>query len=133
MGDIMHSQQRSRGITFISFLIVLAVLGFFAYAAMRLIPIYIENDGVKKSQDLVAKEPGASSKTIEQIRGALGLKFSIQYVDDASIPPQSIQVLRQNGAATLRIAYERRVNFVGNVDLLVSFDRSVPMAGFGPG
>lgn len=129
----MHSQRRSRGITFIGFLIVLAVLGFFAYSAMRLVPIYIENDGVKKSQDLVANEPGSSAKTIEQIRGDLGLKFSIQYVDDASIPPQAIQVIRQNGAATLRIAYQRRVNFAGNVDLLVSFDRSVPMAGFGPG
>ena len=100
---------------------------------MRLVPIYVENDGVKKSQDLVAKEPGASSKTIEQIRGDLGMKFSIQYVDDASIPPQGIQVIRQNGAATLRIVYQRRINFVGNVDLLVSFDRSVPMAGFEPG
>ena len=129
----MNSQRRSRGITFIGFLIVLAVLGFFAYAAMRLVPIYVENDGVKKSQYLVAKEPGASSKTIEQIRGDLGMKFSIQYVDDASIPPQGIQVIRQNGAATLRIVYQRRINFVGNVDLLVSFDRSVPMAGFEPG
>lgn len=129
----MNSQRRSRGITFIGFLIVLAVLGFFAYSAMRLVPIYVENDGVKKSQDLVANEPGSSSKTIEQIRGDLGMKFSIQYVDDASVPPGAIQVIRQNGGSTLRIAYQRRVNFAGNVDLLVSFDRSVPMAGFGPG
>ncbi|MEO7916089.1 MAG: DUF4845 domain-containing protein [Dokdonella sp.] len=129
----MHSQRRTRGITFIGFLIVLAVMGFFAYAAMRLVPIYIENDGVKKSMDLVANEPGASQKTIEQVRGDLSLKFSIQYVDDSSIPPQSIQVIRQGGGATLRVAYQRRVNFAGNVDLLVSFDRSVPMAGFGPG
>lgn len=129
----MNSQRRSRGITFIGFLIVLIVLGFFAYSAMRLVPVYIENDGVKKSQDLVANEPGASSKTIEQIRGDLGMKFSIQYVDESSVPPGAIQVIRQNGGATLRIAYQRRVNFAGNVDLLVSFDRSVPMAGFGPG
>ncbi len=129
----MQIQKRIRGITFIGFLIVLAVFGFFAYAAMKLVPIYIENDGVKKSQDAVAKEPGASSRTVEQIRGDLSMKFSIQYVDDTTIPPQAIQVIRQGGGATLRIAYQRRVNFAGNVDLLVSFDRSVPMAGFGPG
>lgn len=129
----MQNQQRIRGITFISFLIVLAVLGFFAYSAMRLVPIYIENDGVKKSQDLVANEPGANQKTVEQVRNDLSMKFSIQYVDDTSIPPQSIQIIRQGGGATLRIAYQRRVNFAGNVDLLVSFDRSVPMAGFDPG
>lgn len=129
----MQIQKRIRGITFISFLIVLAVLGFFAYAGMKLVPIYIENDGVKKSQDLVAKEPGASSKTVEQIRSDLSVKFSIQYVEDASVPPQSIQVLKQGGGANLRIVYQRRVNFVGNVDLLVSFDRTVPMAGFDPG
>ena len=127
----MQDQRHNRGITMIGFLIVLCVLGFFAYAAMRLIPVYTEYYGVSKSMDLVAKEPGASQKTTEQIRSDLSVKFGIQYVDDSSVPPQAIQVVRQGGGATLRIAYQRRVPFISNIELLISFDRSVPLAGSG--
>lgn len=127
----MQNIRKTRGITMIGFLIVLGVLGFFAYAAMRLIPVYTEYHGVSKSMDLVAKEPGSAQKTIDQIRSDLSVKFSIQYVDDASVPPQAIQVLRQGGGATLRIAYQRRVPFLANIELLVSFDRSVVLSGAG--
>lgn len=127
----MQGIRSVRGITMIGFLIVLLVLGFFAYAAMRLIPVYVEYNGVSRSMDLVAKEAGASAKTTEQIRADLLLKFSIQYVEESSVPPQAIQVIRQGGGATLRIAYQRRIPFIANIDLLVSFDRSVPLAGLG--
>lgn len=129
----MYSIRNARGITMIGFLIVLAVMGFFAYAAMRLIPVYTEYYGVSKSMDLVAAEPGSSQKTTEQIRADLGLKFGIQYVEESSVPPQAIQVLRQGGGATLRIAYQRRVPFISNIELLISFDRSVPLSGFDNG
>lgn len=119
----------SRGITLIGFVIVLCVLGLFAYAAMRLVPVYVEYNGVSKAMDMVAKEPGASNKTLDQIRQDLGLKFSIQYVDEKSVPPSAIRVVRQGGGVTLNIAYQRRLPFIANVDLLVSFDRSVAMTG----
>lgn len=127
----MQNIRNARGITMIGFLIVLCVLGFFAYAAMRLIPVYTEYYGVSKSMDLVAKEPGSAQKTTDQIRSDLGMKFSIQYVEDSSVPPQAIQVNRQGGGAVLRIAYQRRVPFIANIELLVSFDRSVTLSGAG--
>ena len=41
------------------------------------------------------------------------------------MPPSSVQLKRESGGTTLRIAYERRVAFMYNIDLLVSFDKSV--------
>lgn len=123
----MKMQREVRGITLIGFVIVLAVLGFFAYLAMRLIPMYIEYFGVVKAMEQVRSEPGSSGKSLDEIRRNLSLKFNTQYVDDASVPPAAIQLIRQSGGSTLRIAYEKRVPFLYNLDIVGKFDKSVSL------
>jgi Tfp pilus assembly major pilin PilA len=127
----MNMQRNTRGITLIGFLIVLCVAGFFAYLAMKLLPMYIEYFGVVKAMEMVKNEPGSSQKSIEEIRRDLSAKFDTQYVDDNSVPPQAISVRREAGGATLRIAYEKRVNFMYNIDLVGVFDKSVILRNAG--
>ena len=119
----MH--RKAKGITLIGFAILLCVAGFFAYAAMRLIPAYTEYFGVVKSMDQESKEPGVAQKSLDQLRRDLQFKFSTQYVDDQNVPLSAISSVRDKGGVVLRVAYERRVPFMYNVDLLVSFDHSV--------
>jgi uncharacterized protein DUF4845 len=127
----MNMQRNNRGLTLIGFLVVLCVAGFFAYLAMRLLPIYVEYFGVVKAMETVKNEPGSAQKSIEEIRRDIMLKFNTQYVDESSVPPQAIQVKREAGGATLRIAYERRVNFMYNIDLVAVFDKSVILRNAG--
>jgi len=124
-------QRKVRGITLIGFLILLCVAGFFAYMAMRLIPMYIEYYGVVKAMEMVKNEPGSAQKSVEEIRRDLNAKFDTQYVDDNSVPPQAISVKRESGGATLRIAYEKRVNFMYNIDIVGVFDKSVILRNVG--
>jgi len=124
-------KQSQRGITFIGFILMMCVVGFFAYVAMKLVPVYSEYMGVVKSMTQLQTEPGIANKELSEIRQLLGVKFDIQYVDDAMIPPQNIQLKKQGGAASLRIFYDKRVDFVYNVDLLVSFDKTVNLSGSG--
>ena len=125
----MLTRYRNRGITLIGFLMLMAVVGFFAYMAMRLIPMYSEYMGVVKSMNLLKAEPGSRNFSPEQVRRDLSLKFNTQYVDDAAIPPESIMVERKGGNSTLRIRYERRVPFVYNLELLATFDKTVSLTG----
>lgn len=127
----MSMPRKNRGITLIGFLILLCVAGFFAYLVMRLVPVYVEYFGVVKSMEMIKNEPGAAQKSLEEIRRELSVKFDTQYVDDASIPAQGIQLKREGGSATLRIAYEKRVPFMYNIDLLISFDKSVNLTNAG--
>lgn len=123
--------RKTRGITLIGFAIMLCVGGFFAYLAMRLIPAYTEYYGVVKSMELERKEAGAANKTLEDVRRELAFKFTTQYVDERNVPPQAITLKREGGASTLRVNYERRVPFMYNIDLLVTFDKSMSMTGAG--
>jgi hypothetical protein len=124
-------QRNIRGITLIGFLVLLCVAGFFAYLAMRLVPVYVEYFGVVKAMEMVKNEPGAAQRSVEEIRRDLSLKFDTQYVDDATVPPQAIQLRREGGGATLRIAYEKRVPFMYNIDLVATFDKSVNLRNAG--
>ena len=127
----MNMQRKMMGITLIGFVIVLVVLGFFGYVAMRLIPAYTEYFGVVKAMEQERAEPGVASKSLDQVRRDLSFKFSTQYVDEANVPPQAITLKREGGASTLRVSYERRIPFMYNIELLATFDKSISLTGAG--
>jgi Tfp pilus assembly major pilin PilA len=127
----MNMRSKVKGITLIGFAIVLCVLGFFAYLAMRLVPMYVEYMGVVKTMELERKEPGVAQRSLEEIRRDMSLKFTTQYVDDASVPPTAITLKKEATGATLRVAYEKRVPFMYNIDLIGTFDRSVSLTNAG--
>ena len=127
----MNLKRKIKGITLIGFAIVLCVLGFFAYLAMRLIPMYVEYFGVVKAMEQVRSEPGSAQKSVDEIRREMSLKFDTQYVDDNSVPPAAIQLIRRGGGSTMRVAYEKRVPFIYNLDLVGKFDKSVNLSSGG--
>jgi hypothetical protein len=126
-GRVMHAKVRQNGLTLIGFAIVLAVAGFFAYGAMKLIPVYTEYFGVVKSMNSLLTLNGIETMTIEDIRRHLNVNFDLQYVDDSSIPDKNIQLVTRDGQRKLRIFYDKDLPFMYNVDLLVHFDHTVDL------
>ena len=114
-----------RGITFLSFIIVLVVVGFFAYMAMRLVPVYQEYFSVRQAMNAVAEESGPNTSPA-QIRAALARRFDISYVDN--VKPQNIRVIRDGRGTQLNIQYQRLTPFVYNIEFLVSFDETVDLS-----
>ena len=120
----MRAVSRQKGLTLIGFGIVLVVAGFFAYAAMKLVPCYTEYFGVVKSMKSLQTTPGIETMTLEEIRRKLNVSFDLQYVDDRSIPEKNIQLITKEGQRKLRIFYDKDLPFMYNVDLLVHFDHT---------
>ena len=93
----MRTYGRQKGITMIGFVMLLAVLGFFAYGFMKLYPAYAEYFGVVKSMKTLQGEAGIENATIDYIRAKLSLQYDIQYVSDQNVPPAANQQLRGHG------------------------------------
>lgn len=121
----MNTPRKTRGITLIGFLIGLAVLGFFAYMAMRLIPMYNEYLGVVKAMEQLRSEMGSRDMTIDQIRRNLDVKFDVQNIGVDAIPPGNITLKREGGVQVLHIGYERRAPFVYNLEFVGKFEKSI--------
>jgi hypothetical protein len=123
-------KSRQSGITLIGFLVILAVVGFLGYMAMRLAPSYSEYMGVEKAMTQISTA-GVDGKSLDDLRRELMFKMNFQYVDDATIAPADITLVRdkEGGATQLRVAYDKVVPFMYNIDFLLHFDKSVPLQG----
>lgn len=113
--------SKTRGVTLIGFLLVLIIVGFFTYAAMRLIPIYTEYMSVVSAMKKVASQPGAAEMTPFDVRSALAKHFDVSYVE--SVKPTDIRVNRDRNPS-INVRYEVRRQFIANIDIVVSFDHS---------
>jgi hypothetical protein len=124
----MQIQRAQQGITLLGFAVVLCVVGFFAYAAMKLIPAYSEYFGVVKSMKSLQTEAGIENMPIDQIRAKLSIQFDLQYVDEKDVPLSNVTLLTENGQRSLHVAYDRDIPFIYNVDLLVHFEKTVDLS-----
>ena len=124
----MRTQRTQHGITMIGFAIVLIVVGFFAYAAMKLIPVYTEYFGVVKSLKSLQGDAGIENMGIDEIRRKLEPIFDVQYVDETDVPLSSVTLITANGQHSLNIAYDVTKPFVYNIDLLVHFNYTVDLS-----
>ncbi|MFC4526819.1 DUF4845 domain-containing protein [Dyella halodurans] len=121
-------KSKQSGITLIGFLVVLIVVCFFGFMAMKLIPAYTEFMGVNKAMNDIATG-SMEGKTLDDVRRDLAKKMDFQYVDDATIKPKDITIKREGNAAQLHVTYDKRIPFMYNIDFLLHFEKSVALQG----
>lgn len=122
-------KSKQAGVTLIGFLLIMAIVGFFGFMAMKLLPSYSEYMGVAKAMNQIATE-GTNGKTLDDIRRELMFKMNFQYVDDSTIKPNDITIKRDSGGASnLNVVYDKKIPFMYNIDFLLHFDKSVPLKG----
>lgn len=122
----MALQRKQRGITLIGFIVILGVVGFFAYIILKLFPVYSEYYGVMQAMKAVQAEPGIAGKTPDMIRASLDRKLYISYV--TSVKPNNVRITRTGGGYLLNVKYEVRGNLVYNLDFVAVFDKTVDLA-----
>ena len=122
-------KTRQSGVTLIGFLVILLVVGFFGYMAMKLVPSYSEYMGVVKAMNGIASS-GTGGKSLDEIRRELMRQMDFQYVDDATVKPTDITISRDSGGASvLHVAYDKDIPFMYNIDFLLHFEKSVKLQG----
>lgn len=117
-------RKRQRGMTFISWLLVLGVAGFFATIALVLVPIYLEHYEVKFVLEQFGEDRELGKKSTGEIRDLMKRRLKINGVYDFNVK-DNVKVTREKGRTTVRVKYEVRRTVVGNVDVVVHFDDAV--------
>jgi hypothetical protein len=124
-------RNKQRGITFIGFLLVLAVVGFFAYIGMKLFPMYQEFYAVKTAAKGLAEEPGVGDMDPARIQMLLFRRLEIDYTDN--VKPKNVKIERIDGGWNMKISYEVRRPMIGNLDVVGNFDISQDLTRRGAG
>ena len=118
------NMRKQDGLTLLGFLIVLVVVLFFAYAAMRIVPMYLEYHALTNAMAKLEDDPYAKGMTPQKIKQSITTSLWASYASN-NIKPEHIHISKKSGGVTVRVAYEIREDFIANIDLIGSFDRSV--------
>ena len=112
-------RNRQRGLSVISTLLTVAVLGVILLSLFKLIPVYSEYTEIKNILVELAKDP---HQTEQEVRSHYQLKASVAGV--TSVKPADLFVAAGGNYLTVRAKYRREVPLVANVSLVFDFDTS---------
>ena len=116
--------RKQNGLTLIGFVIVLSIVLLFAYTAMRLVPMYLEYYALIQAMEKLEDDPMAKTMSAQKIRQSIQMSLWASYASN-NIQDQHIRISKKSDGVNVRVAYEVRKDFLGNVDLIGSFDRTV--------
>lgn len=120
----MMQRNRQLGMTFLGYAIVLAVIGFFAIMAMKLVPLYLEYQSVVRIMDGTAEENGPNTSPAA-LRSTIQKRLDVNNID--RLNARDFRVVREKGVVELSVEYEARTKFMGNLWFLLEFNHSVAL------
>ncbi|GAA4349960.1 DUF4845 domain-containing protein [Kangiella taiwanensis] len=120
---IMNRQYQD-GMTAAGWMIIMAIVLFFMYLAIKLVPAYMEYFSIKSSIQSVAEEADSNSSKSDIERLVAG-RFSVNNID--IIKAKDVEIKEITGGKALYVEYENRISLFGNVSALVEFKHEEPL------
>ena len=120
----MRSQiaRRQKGMTTLGMLILVVFVGLFAFAGIRLTPVYLNYLKVAGVLDGVYKEFDSQNASRSAIRTSISRRFDVESV--SVITARDIDVTQQDGGYLVVAKYDHTTPFISNVFFTVRFDKS---------
>jgi Tfp pilus assembly major pilin PilA len=121
-----NGMKNQRGMTLIGWVIVLALIAFFATLAMRLIPMYQEYYGVLQIMNDMEIELKNNNLSKNEVETMLSRRFNIGYIH--SVTKDDIEILRGKNSAYITkvvIDYEVRKPFIAHISLVGHFKSEI--------
>jgi len=113
-------KRKQKGMTLLGFVIVLSVVGFFAYVAMRLFPMYSEYYSVRSAMKGLANEPGIANTDPRKIQDLFFRRLYISYSEN--VKPEHVKLKRVGAGWQMDVKYEVRKELIGNLDVVGKFE-----------
>jgi type II secretory pathway pseudopilin PulG len=107
-----------RGVTLIGLIFSIAVLSGVAMLAMKIIPLFVEFDSIKKAM-ILARDGSASPA---QVRGVFDRQVLAGYI--TSVKGADLEVVKQNGELVVSVAYDKKIPLIGPASLLLEFSNT---------
>jgi hypothetical protein len=115
-------RHRQRGITFIGLLFILALVGLPVFAVIKLVPVYLNYMAVSRNMEALRTE-FKGTPDLGGIRRSLDRHWNID--DVTTLQTKDIEITKDEGVVIVHAAYDDKVSYLGNISLVVSFDKTV--------
>ncbi len=115
----MHSQK---GMSLLSWLLVLGLVAFFASAAFKVLPHYFDNMALEKLITSVETDKAANIRSINEFYGHVSKGMQVNSIRDLNLQ-DALKVKMENNEFRAHLKYEKREPLIENIDLVVRFDK----------
>lgn len=116
-------KKSQAGMTTLGLIILAAFVGLFAFAAIRLTPVYLNYMKVVGVVDGVREELDGTGASRTQIRSSISRRFDIESV--GTITAKDVMVVKVDGGHEVAATYSHKAPFIANVSFVVDFDKRV--------
>jgi len=116
-------KKRQAGITTLGLVILASFVGLFAFAGIRLSPVYLNYMKVVGVVYGVRNEFDGTGASRAQIRSSISRRFDIESV--SIITAKDVKVAKVDGGHEVAATYSHKAPFIANVSFVVDFDKRV--------
>lgn len=116
---VAHSQK---GLSISGWLAALALVAFFASAAFKVLPHYLDNMALEKMITKVETEKALDIRTIGDFESHINKGMAINNIRDLSLD-DALSVKIENNEFVAHLKYEKREPLIRNIDLVLRFDK----------
>ena len=116
-------KKRQAGITTLGLVILASFVGLFAFAGIRLAPVYLNYMKVVGVVDGVRDEFDGTGASRAQIRSSVSRRFDIESV--GIITAKDVKILKVDGGHEVAAMYSHKAPFIANISFVVDFDKRV--------
>ena len=109
--------------TTLGLIILVAFVGLFAFAGIRLTPVYLNYMKVLGVINGVHEEFDGANPSRNAIRSSIARRFDVESVSE--ITAREVTVTSVDGGFEVRAKYNHMAPFISNVSFSVDFDKAV--------
>ncbi|EIK98182.1 hypothetical protein PMM47T1_02924 [Pseudomonas sp. M47T1] len=117
----MNGSGSQKGVSLLGGLVILAILGFVASTAFKVLPHYFDYWTVKKIIESVPAEKAKRIDSVAAFYDHVSAGMQVNNIRDLD-PGKILTVTLDDDVFAAHLQYEQREPLIGNVDLVVKFD-----------
>ncbi|MDJ0911645.1 MAG: DUF4845 domain-containing protein [Woeseiaceae bacterium] len=118
----LRARRREAGMTTLGMIILAIFVGLFAFAFIRLVPVYLNYVKIVGVIDGVHEEFDGKSATRSAIRSSIQRRFDVESV--GVITAREVTITSVDGGFEVRADYDHTAPFIANVSFTVHFDKT---------
>lgn len=115
----MNTMGKQKGMTLISWVVVIAFIGFHFMLAIRIVPVFAEDHTITTFWKTLENDTALVGASPANIRKSVMKKFRINNI--TALKQEDIKIKRSGDHYVVTADYEPRGKIIGPLDFIVSF------------
>ena len=118
----MTLTRSQKGMSMLSWMVLLAVVAFLASAVFKMVPHYLDYMSMKKIITSVETDAAQEVRTVGDFYNHVSKGMQVNNIRDLNLR-DVLKVTQENNEFRAHLKYEKREPLIENLDLVVNFDK----------